>query len=57
MLLRFKQDEHGDLRDSDRQSVIPYVYEDNCYVCYSSLGLNLSKRECMSMLSVRPFII
>jgi hypothetical protein len=57
MFLTFKQDEHGGLRGSDRQSVIPYVYGEDCYVCYSSLGLNLSKRECMPLLSVRPFII
>jgi hypothetical protein len=28
-LLTLKQDGHNDLRGSDRQSVIPYVHEDN----------------------------
>jgi hypothetical protein len=28
----FEQDEHDDLRSLNHQSVIPYVYEDDCCI-------------------------
>jgi hypothetical protein len=41
-LSTLKQDGHGDLRGSDRRSVIPYVHrEDYCVWCCSNLELNL----------------
>jgi hypothetical protein len=52
-----KQDEHGGLRGLSRRSVIPYVHGESCCIAVrcSSLGLNLPKRVCLFLLSVRPF--
>jgi hypothetical protein len=58
-LSTLKQDGHGGLRGSTRQSVIPYVHGESCYIamCRLSVGLNLPKGVCLFPSFIRPFIV
>jgi hypothetical protein len=54
-----KQDEYSGLRGLGHQSVIPYVHRDDCWIamCVVQAWLNLPKRVCLLLSSVRPFIV